>query len=61
MFGADVLVNVVGLLAPHSAIRALKSRRPAALVLAVALHVMQVAVTFLALGASVPDGAHRTG
>ncbi|KAG7205707.1 hypothetical protein KM043_007656 [Ampulex compressa] len=55
MLDAYVLVNVVGLLAPHAAIRTLKPRGAAALELAMAQHVMHVAVAPLTLGANVPD------
>lgn len=55
MFETYVLVNVVRLLAPHSAVRALKPRRAATLELTVSQHVVQMLVTPFALWASVPD------
>lgn len=57
MFDTYVLVNVVGLLAPHPAIRALKSRRAATLELTMAQHVMQMPVAPRALWTSIPDSS----
>lgn len=57
MFDTYVLVNVVGLLAPHPAIRALKSWRAATLELTMAQHVMQMPVAPRALWTSIPDSA----
>lgn len=47
MLVAYVLINVIGLLAPHAAVRTLKSRRAVALVLEMALHVVSVSVILL--------------
>lgn len=59
MFDTYVLVNVVGLLAPHPAIRALKSGRAATLELTMAQHVMQMAVAPRALWTSIPDASYH--
>lgn len=57
MFDTYVLVNVVGLLAPHPAIRALKSRRASTLELTMAQHVVQVPVAPRAFWTSIPDSS----
>lgn len=55
MFVAYVLVNIIGLFAPHAAVNTLKSRWSTALVLVMAQHMVFVLITLLTSRTNIPN------